>query len=97
RNLHSFPTRRSSDLDDFVHAFRYKLSIEVEKIYLRITLYVAIFKGLPAKRPTHMLQTLHISKVISSTKRSVRGHNISLQSRVSIDRKSTRLNSSHVK
>src|SRR5690606_41526945 len=92
RDLHSFPTRRSSDLKDYVDAAR-AIGAKPSRILFRTIL--------PNSVATLIVQATvsFASAVLLESSLSFLGLGVPLPapSWGSIDRKSTRLNSSHVK
>src|SRR5690606_40599244 len=87
RDLHSFPTRRSSDLaylEDPIHEAGFFI-----RKYLRQWPYYQKRDNLPAKGKTSTAREIHITGVPKNASQTKYAGQL--------DRKSTRLNSSHVK
>src|SRR5690606_40027352 len=89
RYLHSFPTRRSSDLFNCRHGIRVHKSFQIDKTE----------GGSCASFHTCRKKSLVLTGIAHLTFRHLVCFRIKLRSivRASLDRKSTRLNSSHVK
>src|SRR5690606_41449325 len=93
RDLHSFPTRRSSDLN----AYKQKEK-EVNTMDQQLLVFVTVVEKQNFTRAAeylHMTQPA-VSQYIQTLERHV-GTKLLNRSNKYVDRKSTRLNSSHVK
>src|SRR5690606_41215328 len=84
KSRHSFPTRRSSDLHDF------ELIMRLISLNMRAKPFATTVKKVVARSLCQSLSHSSLSLLVAARIPSIR-------SVLSLDRKSTRLNSSHVK
>src|SRR5690606_39955317 len=93
--LHSFPTRRSSDL---VYYSYYSKVIEANEVMevMKAMSFITIFTTITLITFLYFIFVLVVYKAFRSTKLPIKNKKSS-QVVLNIDRKSTRLNSSHVK
>src|SRR5690606_41495959 len=95
RHLHSFPTRRSSDLGEFrgprLALIQPRLQIRLSQSHARR----AAIHGATNRRTMALAPGRHAEKMAKGVQAHISTPD--LPQRIAADRKSTRLNSSHVK
>src|SRR5207244_9822090 len=90
RHLHSFPTRRSSDLDEAIHSRGFKRLFSAA----RLKTYRESFEQLEGNRQVCATTVALPQNLLLADRRDM-DHIIEAVRKIQADRKSTRLNSSH--